>query len=1296
MKDSPSSIAKKALLFIFVVTTTFLSFSQQTTLQNCIDAPKSIEVLKFQDDLTYAPGSNITVFINPVGVYEIDNQFKLFLVNTSTNTETLLSTKDEFYIPILNGMIPTDTSPGNYTLKIRAQSLSNLMDPPVEVSTNPFAVSADTITNSILSLPTSPTGVLSFQDFSKCLDYDSNNYNIGLLNSSSDYETGTSFSIIFDNFSPNANQATLYALTDNPATPALDYQLDAGTALTIGAQITVPQGISVGTYLIEFTKTVNGISMTYGVVFMVNTGNTSLGNLSSDRVCLDSDVVFTIDTDAIKNNYPGSKYSFDFGDGSPLIELTHNQILNCSEIVHIFTKVTCDAEEKVVNPSSDNNEYFFQVDFNLFNKYLLNNDVYNCDTFLSNGSGTTKWVNVNSAPVSDFIKPDKVCANSEIVAIENSTLPKYGLLEECSTDYVVKWEFFPPYYTDFEEVLSNTPGSVYEGWITVNPNSGQSILTVPGNFTSVPGCYTLRLTTNTISGCNEFSIIEKTIIVEPTPEPDFTYTPSTSLCAPVNIAFTNTSNTEDIDPVSCGNPSYTWSVEPVDGTPATSTGFTINDANTGDTISAENQTDVSIEFTQPGTYNVSLQLENICGTVIETKEIIIISDPTVSFSPDTQQICQEAPAGYTLDFSEASIAPTYSESPYTPTSYLWEVFESDGITAASNYSFVNGTSASTDYPQISVTEFGVYKIKVSVFGNCGGGGSDEFEFTLKQSPTVTNTNTNLTQQICSGEATEEVVLTSDMANTTYVWEASTSDPISGFPTGQQTTSSLPVMNLVNSCNETGAVTIQVIPTVDGCSGNPVDFIFTVDPTPQIEDKAPAAICSGEEFTIIPLNSCTLGGDIVPAGTSYTWSVTQITGTVTGVVSTDTGTGNVIGTITNTSASFGTVEYTVTPTSANGCEGDVFTVTMTVNPEPVVADQVHTACSDEALGINFNASSSVAAEIYNITALNLNGLTVSAGGAAIANGLLASDLSDDAFTNTSSAPVDVVYTVVPVSGAGCEGDAFTVTVTVNPEPVVADQTLVVCSDELLNYTLENDSDTPNVASYSLTNIDDNGLTPGSGNSTVQTGYANTAISSDTWNNTTPNAIDVVYTFVPVGDNGCQGDAFTLTVTVNPEPVVADQTLVVCSDELFNYTLENDSDTPNVVSYSLTNIVSNGLTPGSGNSAVQTGLPNTAISNDSWTNTTTTAVVVAYTFVPLADNGCEGDAFTVSVTVDPEPVVANQIHAVCSDEALGINFNASSSVAAETYNITALNLNGLTVTVTVKASPSQPAPETGTTV
>ena len=42
-------------------------------------------------------------------------------------------------------------------------------------------------------------------------------------------------------------------------------------------------------------------------------------------------------------------------------------------------------------------------------------------------------------------------------------------------------------------------------------------------------------------------------------------------------------------------------------------------------------------------------------------------------------------------------------------------------------------------------------------------------------------------------------------------------------------------------------------------------------------------------------------------------------------------------------------------------------------------------------------------------------------------------------NSTSAPIDVVYSVTPTSGS-CVGSAFNVTVTVNPEPVVSDQNL----------------------------------------------------------------------------------------------------------------------------------------------------------------------------------------------------------------------------------------------------------------
>ena len=193
--------------------------------------------------------------------------------------------------------------------------------------------------------------------------------------------------------------------------------------------------------------------------------------------------------------------------------------------------------------------------------------------------------------------------------------------------------------------------------------------------------------------------------------------------------------------------------------------------------------------------------------------------------------------------------------------------------------------------------------------------------------------------------------------------------------------------------------------------------------------------------------------------------------------------------------------------------------------------------------------------YEITALTLNGLTVSAGGAGLGGGLSATDLSDDAFTNETSLPVDVVYTVVPSTLAGCEGDSFTVTVTVNPEPIVVDQTLEVCSDEALGYTIVGDVDTPAVATYNLTSIVSNGLVGGLGNQVVANGLLSDALTADVWTNETSSNVDVVYTLVPIGDNGCEGDPFTVTVTVNPEPVGISSIETIISNVPFDFNLQN---------------------------------------------------------------------------------------------------------------------------------------------
>ena len=829
--------------------------------------------------------------------------------------------------------------------------------------------------------------------------------------------------------------------------------------------------------------------------------------------------------------------------------------------------------------------------------------------------------------------------------------------------------------------MKNYQEVFFYGWI----DDVNKTLTIPGDFTDGnPGCWKVRLIINNPIGCVQSDTAEETIIVEPKPAPSFTYPLPENLCTPVTLNFTNTSNTESVQPPACGNPMYTWSVVPNLTTPATADGFTLIDADTDDDIPAENQTDININFNQPGTYTVTLELENICGVETFSQEITVIGDPTVVFNPDALEVCQVFPADYTLDFSDTEIAPTYSESPFTPEDYLWEVFESDGVTPATNYSFLDANGETLEFPQINFTAYGTYIIRVSVSGDCGGGATDDFTFILKREPVITNTV--LTQTLCSEDSTNLIDFTSDISGTTYKWEATTSDPITGFPEGEQETASIPSLSLVNSCNVTGVVTVAVTPFLEDCAGETVYFEFIVNPKPSI-NNIDLSFCSDEQFLIEIENDCTVG-NIIPEDTAYTWQVASISGEASGVAVNDNGTGYVSGTVTNTSASDVLIIYEVIPTSNQGCLGDPFIVTVTVNPEPVVNNQSTVVCSDVTLGYTIIGDiDNPEVASYNLTSIESNGLVGDSANQPTANGLSSDALTADVWTNTTSSNVNVIYTLVPVGDNGCEGDPFTVTVTVNPEPVVADQSTSVCSDETLGFLLANDPNGPDVASYNLTDITFNGLTPASGNTATQNGLLVDAISNDSWNNITGTALDVVYTFVPVGDNGCLGDPFTVTVTVNPEPVVADQTTTVCSDEALGYILANDIDTPNVASYNLTNIVDNGLIPASGNTAILDGLNNSAISNDSWNNITSAALDVVYTFVPVGDNGCLGNEFTVTVTVNPEPVVDNQTITVCSDENLNQAFNTSTSVAVDTYNVISLETNGLTV------SAGNPAVENG---
>ena len=341
----------------------------------------------------------------------------------------------------------------------------------------------------------------------------------------------------------------------------------------------------------------------------------------------------------------------------------------------------------------------------------------------------------------------------------------------------------------------------------------------------------------------------------------------------------------------------------------------------------------------------------------------------------------------------------------------------------------------------------------------------------------------------------------------------------------------------------------------------------------------------------------------------------------------------------------TTWYRQRQTSGSGC-GTTTTnvIIITVNLDPSVAGQTTPVCSDAPTGIIFSPGTGVPATSYNITNINSNGLSSSAGNPVTGTGFPANEIADDAWTNPTLLSQDVVYTVVPLNAAGCPGIAFVVTIQVLPEPSVTGESLTVCSD-MASGLLLNASSTIPAAGYNITNIFSGSLTASAGNPATGSGFAANVIADDAWTNTGNMPANVIYTVVPVGTNGCAGNPFLVTLTVNPEPVVDDQmNNIACSGTTKGIILGPGKNIP-VSHYNITSIISNGLTAIAGNPVTGTGFPETEIADDAWINTTSGTANAIYTVVPFSNLGCAGNVFTVTIVVPPDPVTDFTANAAC---------------------------------------------------
>ena len=328
---------------------------------------------------------------------------------------------------------------------------------------------------------------------------------------------------------------------------------------------------------------------------------------------------------------------------------------------------------------------------------------------------------------------------------------------------------------------------------------------VPTHSYSASGTYTISL--YAVNYCGETDPVTQLICVEAPLTPEYTVN-NIEGCAPLMTVFNNTTNIVD----QCGIPTFEWVIN---YTPSFC--GTTNGANFINGTNANSETP-EIEFTNPGTYEVILQGTNSCGiTTSIPQDIFVKAPPQVEISE-------------IIDFcgSSALVLPTAAVDGCGPDMVIYNWSLDIGV-SPTDWEFINGTSPTSEFPEISFNTPNSYILSLEVSTSCGTN-IDTEEFVISPVPTITNTDQN--QTICSGADTMAINLISDITNTTYTWTSNNPSGLTGY-LSSGTTDEIPIQTLINTTNAPITLTYTVIPQIGSCVGSPFTFDILVEPAPII-------------------------------------------------------------------------------------------------------------------------------------------------------------------------------------------------------------------------------------------------------------------------------------------------------------------------------------------------------------------------------------------------------------------------------------------------------------------------------
>lgn len=773
----------------------------------------------------------------------------------------------------------------------------------------------------------------------------------------------------------------------------------------------------------------------------------------------------------------------------------------------------------------------------------------------SGGCTNTHFISVAVNPatsLSSSLTPAAICSNNQFSYTPTSNTP--------STNQ----------YNWSRAFVANISNASASG--TGNPNE----ILINTSNAPIDVIYEYNLVTG--AGCSNTQNV--TVTVNPTPVLSSTLTP-TSVCSATNFTYNPTSST-------AGGPQiFQWSRAAVNGIS--------NGSSAGTGTADEFLVNTTINpITVPYNYTTTV---NGCSN---TQIVNLIVKPVPVVTNKTSTICSNST--FTTFITNVPSGTLYSWGAPTssPAGAVTGGIPETLVSSISRQLFNTSTAPATLFYTVTPSSDGCTGLSFSV------------AVTVNPAPLA---NSVTLPAICSG-ASFDYTPPGIQVNTIYSWSNALVTPTSAITGGNAEAGRTSIgQTLINLTNATATAVYTVTPVADGCLGTNFTVTVPINPIATVGTQT-VAVCSGNNFSVIPTP--------VPSGTSYTWTTPGIvpTGAIAGAIAQTTPVANITQFVTNTTNLPAQAQYSITPISG-ACTGSSFAVNVTVNPATALSSSLTPAsiCSNATFSY-VPTSNTPSTTQFNWSRAAITGISN-----ASASG---SNSFSEILINNTNAAITVVYEYTLATSAGCT-NTQNVTVVVNPTPVLTSVTAApaICSGTTFNYFPSSNIGTTTFSwTRSLQAFINNGAATGSNN------------PAEVLVNNSNNTVAAVYTYT-LTSNGCSSQQ-TVSVALNPTPVVANQSTTVCSNTAFTVTPTS------VPSNTLYSWILPTYNPGGtliGGAAQVTGVSSIS---QTLLNSTVNSAVATYTVTPTSGS-CPGIPFTVAVTVQPIPVVANHTLTVCSGSA-----------------------------------------------